>query len=316
MPTNGERLEASDFSDLFQIQDIEGLQNELSNKAGLFHGHQIIDVVGLETELASKAVALHSHGIDDVTNLQAALDLKADVLALLAKPQNFFDLFDVAISEPLNHVGEFLSIDAFGQIVSAAGGEASSLSTGQTIEVKKLILRSFYPNDVIIWTDPGNHPFTCPAVLDFPVTVRFVGGGGGGAAGGPGLQLITGTGGGGGEAGQVVELTEVQLIPGAEYSITVGAGGAGGVAAVSPPPGSPGEASGIAGIGQANGGAGGLVSGGAVPTGADGAPAPYVTFGGGGRGGDGGAAPGNLSYVVGTSGEAGDGGVVVIEWSL
>ncbi len=311
MPANGERIEARDFADLFQVQDIEGLESELQNKAALGHAHSIPDIVSLETELAAKADAIHLHDIADIHDLQLELDLKADLAALLAKPDGFYDLDDVSIAAPLLHIGEFLAVGLDGSIVTATGGEASSLSEGQELQTKKLILRSLYPNDVVLWTTPGTHSFLCPASLDFEITLRCVGGGGSGAGGENGDDGGGGAGGGGGAAGGLVEIP-VSLVPGATYLVTVGAGGPG---VANQTTGYPGGASSFGALATAPGGSGGARFGGQPPVGpsggegSNGGAAPYQTFGAGSKGGNGGD-----EYVPGTSSVSAASGLVMLEW--
>jgi hypothetical protein len=78
---DGERLDFGDFKDILQLQDIEGLQDGLNNKAALSHTHAQSEVTGLDTALGSKAPAVHDHAFLDLTDAPA--DFAGDGLSLV-----------------------------------------------------------------------------------------------------------------------------------------------------------------------------------------------------------------------------------------
>ena len=73
------------------------------------------------------------------------------------------------------------------------------------------------------FTTPGNHTWTVPVGVT-NVSVTVVGGGSGGGGSSPWDPSLDGYGGPGGLAGQII-VTTIPVVPGNQYSITVGAGG-------------------------------------------------------------------------------------------
>ena len=90
-----------------EITDVDGLQDELKNKASSTHMHDIADVNGLQGALDSKASSTHYHEIADINNLQTALNGKA----------------------PKNHTHENMVTEVYnydGEIVVMKGSRGSS----------------------------------------------------------------------------------------------------------------------------------------------------------------------------------------------
>ncbi len=162
---------------------------------------------------------------------------------------------------------------------------------------------------------PGATIWTCPAgVTSISVAVQ-----GGGGAGGAASTTTSARGGGGGGGGCAYS-SAVAVVPGTNYTATVGAGGAGGSGA-----GGAGGASSFSGSGitslTANGGGGGALNTGSGAAGGSGGTAtggvsnksggigdtsPNITAGGGGGGGAGTTGAGGASSSA-TGGTAGTG---------
>ncbi|GEM_PF-1621949 len=211
-----------------------------------------------------------------------------------------------------NALGTTLGV--FTQSIAAAGATGTRTATGagdaDNGATHSILIRasggggsggcveSLVGSDTLV-TCTGNGTFTPPTGV---TNVRYlvVGGGGGGGGLPSGGNL---GGGGGGGAGGVLRGNTLAVVPGTDYTISVGAGGAAGVGGSSL--GGTGGSSSIGSLVTANGGGGGA-SNGVSNNGADGAS------GGGGRingsGGTGIAGQGFAGGNGSTSGGSGGGG--------
>lgn len=139
--------------------------------------------------------------------------------------------------------------------------------------------------------------FTVPAGV---TSVQVEAWGGGGAGGGVNASFLATRAGGGGAGGAYVNNTAVTVTPGANITVTVGAGGTG----VSAANGGNGGTSSFGSLVTANGGAGGKVGNSSTPNGAGGAVTTGTFNGGSGAA----AASGNSGGGGGGAGSTGNGG--------
>lgn len=292
---------------------------------------------GGQVYLGDYAVDLVDDADADPTNELQAVSFSNDTLYLSNGGQVYLgnygiDLVDDADNNPTN---ELQTISRTGTTVTLSNGggtfqdSVGVYTAGDGIDVTNNVISTTNSGfNVQSYQTPGTYTFTIPAGVT-KIIVEVWGGGGGGGSGGTTCCAEDEGGGGGGYAKGVYS-----VVPGTNYTVTVGAGGAGGVAGcvAATGAGTDGGTSSFGLLISATGGGGG----GSINIGGTGfssflaisgeCGAPWNTDGKGGDsglygkggynggGGDNGTAPGGGGCGTWCSGGDGGAGMVIVWW--